>query len=369
VGEVRVQFHVVTDGHDQMEPQIKAFLDTMNKYGHEGVRLFWTDNAAADFDFFTRVIPSLVTTQQGLNNIHPASTMPSNDELPLCSVAASRYQVVTRDADINLKLHTLCDTVKALPLESRVLSLDAEWDTTKGRNGLVSGSGRVALIQISYQIAADGEIFALLIRVHGRTHLPAALVTLLQDPEFTFTGRNIGGDIKKLGDDFKCSHQLANINIVELGKMARERDVVHSGAVGLDTIVRKCLSERLVKPPSVRLSVWSAATLTADQIQYAALDAIKALEVYLKLVKMPNLAQRLSSKAPTGTLVDIVPSHGAVHVMATRAGTGEIIAHDAEWTLPPALHRTRKPRGDMHLVKGVPCECRITCVRVCALVR
>jgi hypothetical protein len=47
------------------------------------------------------------------------------------------------------------------------------------------------------------------------------------------TGRSVGGDVSKIGTDFGCSEQLAKVKIVELGKMARERDVVQSGTAGL----------------------------------------------------------------------------------------------------------------------------------------
>jgi hypothetical protein len=366
VGEVRIQFHVVTDGHDQMEQQIQAFNHTMNTYGFPGVRLFWTDNAAADFAFFQRVIPSLAQTQAELDNKTAVPARPTNDAVPECSVSASCYQVLS-DADIDAKLRALRDTVKLLPPESRVLGLDAEWDTTTGRNGMVSATGKVALIQISYKLAVDSEIHALLVRVHGKHDLPPALLALLADPDLTFTGRNVGGDLRKIGLDLQCSRHLQNVNIVELGRMARERDVVHSGAVGLDTIVRQCLGECLNKTAGVRLSKWSAQTLSPQQQQYAALDVIKSLEVYFKLVHMPNLSLRLSSSAQPGTEVDIVPAHGAVHVMATRAGTGKILSPNHQWTLPGGFKNGRKPRGDMQLVQGIACawqQCSPAPVRV-----
>ena len=43
-GEIRLQFHVVTDGHDQMRASIKAFLATMNAYGQPDVDMLTTDN-------------------------------------------------------------------------------------------------------------------------------------------------------------------------------------------------------------------------------------------------------------------------------------------------------------------------------------
>jgi hypothetical protein len=52
VGEIRVQFHVVTDGHDQMIAPINALLATMNAYGQEPPELLGTDKPAEDKGFF-----------------------------------------------------------------------------------------------------------------------------------------------------------------------------------------------------------------------------------------------------------------------------------------------------------------------------
>jgi len=43
-----------------MEAPILGFLDTINKYGHDPLELFLTDNPAADKDFFFSMFPSLV---------------------------------------------------------------------------------------------------------------------------------------------------------------------------------------------------------------------------------------------------------------------------------------------------------------------
>ena len=102
--------------------------------------------------------------------------------------------------------------------------------------------------------------------------------------------------------------------------MARAQDVVQSGTVGLECLVEHVLNEKLTKEPSVRLSCWSVAQLSPEQINYSALDVIKALEVFFKLSEMPDLTLRLTChEATSGRVVDIVPSHGSVHLLATRA--------------------------------------------------
>ena len=48
VGEIRVQFHVVTDGHDQMKSQIVALLDTLRVYNQPQPILLTTDKPSDD---------------------------------------------------------------------------------------------------------------------------------------------------------------------------------------------------------------------------------------------------------------------------------------------------------------------------------
>ena len=48
LGEVRIQFHIVTDGHDQMDNAVAAFLDTAKKYGQELPEIAFMDKPSDD---------------------------------------------------------------------------------------------------------------------------------------------------------------------------------------------------------------------------------------------------------------------------------------------------------------------------------
>jgi len=351
-GEARIQFHVVTDGHDQMEPQIKAFLDTMNAYGHRGVELFWTDNPSGDYLFFTRLIPTLVDTQRTLDGLAPP---PPPHAVPACDAGADRYNLATQDTEIESKVFAARNFVARLPPEQRVMSLDAEWDTTKNKRGSVTGTGKVAVIQLSFRTQADGEVHALVLHVHSKKTLPQAMLDLFSDKGICFTGRNIGGDLKRIGKDFGCLPLMNGMHVVKLGRMARTRDVVRSGTAGLDVLVLEILKQRLLKSPAVRLSNWSSKALSDDQVKYAALDVIKALEVYFKLAPMPNLTARLvQADISTGKAVDIVPAHGSVELLATRAATGVILPQPTpHWEMPSIFQVSKSvPKGPMCLVSG-----------------
>jgi hypothetical protein len=90
-------------------------------------------------------------------------------------------------------------------------------------------------------------------------------------------------------------------------------------------LVQLTLKAKLDKTPSVRLSRWSCPELSVVQNEYAALDVIKSLEVNEQLQRLPDLTLRLAAEAATPNLeVDIVPSHGNVASMASRAAVGTI---------------------------------------------
>jgi hypothetical protein len=71
LGEVRFQFHVVTDGHDQMKAAISAFLDTAKKYGQQEPSLIFTDKPAEDKAFFFAQFPSLRAQQAVFDTLFP----------------------------------------------------------------------------------------------------------------------------------------------------------------------------------------------------------------------------------------------------------------------------------------------------------
>jgi hypothetical protein len=68
-GEIRVQLHVVTDGHDQMRDSIEKFKETVKAYGQEELQLFFTDDVAKDKSFFQELFPSLVANEKEWNKL------------------------------------------------------------------------------------------------------------------------------------------------------------------------------------------------------------------------------------------------------------------------------------------------------------
>ena len=360
VGEIRVQFHVVTDGHDQMTNQIETLLETLHAYGHDMPQLLTTDKPAEDKTFFQGAIPSLKIKQRELDELLQLQTPTANPSLNQCTVDPTRIKICRTSSEINTNVDAARNLVRDQILEHRVMSLDAEWDVNKNAGGHVVAQGTIALIQLSFRIASDGPIHVLLLQVHNKKTLPDRLLELLSDTSITFVGRAIAGDVSKIARDFSNATNIKQIvKTLDLGVMARERDVVRSGVLGLECLVERVLNEKLTKDPSVRLSRWSVSQLSTEQINYSALDVIKGLEVFFTLNDMPNLTSRLTlHEATPGRVVDIVPSHGNVHLLATRAAIAYIEPRCEEWMTP---HDCRP--GKLSITSG---RCLVTIMNVLA---
>ena len=199
-GEIRIQFHVVTDAHEQMSNALSAFEDTVQKLGHAPLQLLCTDKPTEDGKYFCQNIPSLRTSSFN-HKLHNTSTVVIGQNT--YAIEEQYIDYLTNIQDINTKTLALR---QSLPETDRVLSLDAEWDTTKNASGMISNSGhKVSVIQIGYRM--NGITRVLVIKTASMTSLPIHLQHLFEDYSITFTGRQVGGDVSKIGKDFNINEQ------------------------------------------------------------------------------------------------------------------------------------------------------------------
>jgi hypothetical protein len=353
LGEVRFQFHVVTDGHDQMKPAISAFLDTAKKYGQQEPSLVFTDKPDADKAFFFAQFPSLRAQQAVFDSLLPP---PASDPLrTACALVAGKhsYKVCTTPQMINTNVNAL----RSLALsEGGVIGLDAEWPFTTSQTAGTQ-QGKVALIQLAcITDARAGSIHALLLRVSGKP-LPQAVLALLADAQITFVGRGISADLAKIGRDFPgCSTsaiQAARDKAIDLGPYACQRGVINRSTASLADLTALTLNERLDKPADVRCSDWAAGALSERQFQYAALDVIKTVEVHAHLSRLPDLTLRLAAAAAiVGLRVDIGPRHGSMAALAARAAVG-VIMETTDVASPAGCQPARMKPSDAHRVVRV----------------
>jgi hypothetical protein len=347
-GKIRIQFHAVTDNHEQLRAALDAFNKTVEKYGQHPTELVTTDKPGCDKNFLMATLPSLSRTQERLD-LAPSTTneMVNDISIPACTVSDSQIRVASTVTEINHCISAVRAVLRDKPYIQRVVSIDAEWDVIKNSHGMVQGSKKVALIRIGY-CDREGNIQALLLQVHRHSKLPDRFISFLEAPGVTFVGIGVGGDLAKIGRDFGCAATIGLIeNVINLGGFARKRDVIQNGTIGLAELVKVTLEELMNKAPEVRLSKWSRKELTDPQKTYAALDAIESLAVYFVLADKPDLTIRLSEREATvGVLVDVVPSHGNVAAMATRGASGVITCEtqtlSPDGMLPSVLRRGAK---------------------------
>ena len=128
IGEIRFQFHIHTDSHDQMVAALEAFKVTVRKLGMNGPKYFVTDNPRADAAFFLSIFESLREEQQRLSNEYAVvDAMPSLDDENFVSDNA---KLLTTAQEINNAITAMHHVAKV-----KVIGLDAEWNVTLNRHG------------------------------------------------------------------------------------------------------------------------------------------------------------------------------------------------------------------------------------------
>jgi hypothetical protein len=326
-----------------MTSQIDTLLETLCAYGHQMPELLTSDKPAEDKAFFQSAIPSLKIKQRELDVLSRLPIPTVVHDFNECTVDPETIKICRNPSKINMNVDAARNLVLAQISEHCVMSLDTEWDVNKNAGVYVVGQGTIALIQLSFTIASNGPICVLLLQVHNKKTLPDRLLELLSNTTITFVGRAVAGDVAKIARDFSnAAHMKQIVKTLDLGIVARARDVVQSSVVGLECLVECALKEKLSKVPSVHISQWSVSQLSPKQINYSALDVIKALEVYFKLCDMPDLTARLTLHDTTpGKNVDIVRLHDSIHLLATPAAIACIEPRGKDWMTPHDCQPTK----------------------------
>jgi hypothetical protein len=207
---------------------------------------------------------------------------------------------------MDVKLKAVKNVILSLPKTERTISVDAECDVNKSTRGMSRGPDRIGTVQIGYKQISNGTVHALILQVSPFTVTRAdnqrldSLHDLLVSDGIIITGRAVGGDLKKIANDMIWTPQqkqsLELLSVVDLGTMVRQRDVVKSGNVSLQDLVRVTLNEHLDKQLQISSTTsWSAKVLSPAQERYDTLDSIKSLEVYFHLQTLKDLTLRLHS--------------------------------------------------------------------------
>ncbi|XP_037025207.1 exonuclease 3'-5' domain-containing protein 2-like isoform X2 [Bradysia coprophila] len=186
----------------------------------------------------------------------PLPIRSTHHQFPLnCKIVVAETQNECRDA-INL-LQSHCN-------EYPVLGFDCEWVSETG------GRRKIALLQL-----ASYRGLCVLIRLCDLETIPSPLKDILKDDDILKVGVGITRDAQYLSQDYG----LSVLYTLELGYMA---DVAKCEGIkkSLDFLSEKYLGHPLGKEFAVRCSDWEAYALTDKQIEYAALDALVAIELF-----------------------------------------------------------------------------------------
>jgi len=199
-GEIRLQFHVVTDDHEQFKAAFSAFSKTIQEYGQPEVELLSTDNVAGDRNFYLGILPSLRQSQTRVDALAATAEHNDDNQLPDCTYEEDSASTFDDNRDIVTAINSLEQELNSRHEGKHVIGLDAEWNVEMDARGFPTHVGKLALIILAYQEKDSGATKALLLRVHrcgGR--LPSQLLSFLKREDTTFVGVNIGGDIAKIG--------------------------------------------------------------------------------------------------------------------------------------------------------------------------
>ncbi|XP_044470520.1 Werner Syndrome-like exonuclease [Mangifera indica] len=181
------------------------------------------------------------------------------------------YTTVTScAADVNHWIHKTMH-IHRFKLHKLMVGLDTEWclptKTDKHQ--------KVAILQLC--VGHRCLIFQL---CHTDV-MPPSLINFLGNNKYTFVGKAVGTDVKKLFEEYEL-------------KVAKVRDVSEMAAtkyqdeelkkLGLRTLALKYLNIELDKNKLITLSKWDRMKLSSKQIAYAAIDAFVSFQlgVYLK---------------------------------------------------------------------------------------
>lgn len=315
--QIRYQAFVPTKSLSHIQAGLEAMVKSLKDHGLAQPVLGFTDNVAGDIGTFLQCIPSL---GENVNPVEPENEFP---DLPRLSLPSDVSTVVcSTEAEIESACLSIVELVNTTNIDSKLcIGFDMEWEFSLEPGS--SGAQKTALVQL----ALPHTIY--LLRVYLLKKLPGALQTILLSTQVLKIGRNVGGDFAKLSRDFSNFSYIpqSKKGIVELGKLASEKNAVASGNASLAQITAATLQQSLSK--ETRSSEWGARMLCQDQIHYAALDAWVALQIYDVLQANRSVGEPLSSLTPIGQPVSL-------HIRNQKVAYGIIVQQPAQFTLSPA---------------------------------
>jgi len=167
--------------------------------------------------------------------------------------------LVNSAADWAMVLPMLTKDLSMLP----VIGLDCEWVSQDGK------SGPVAMLQLATYTG-----LCVLVRLCNMATIPNTLKEVLARQDVFKVGVAVLDDSKKLITDFG----IDVVSCVDLRHLV-VRYRTHEGKLGLEALAFMILGVKLDKDWKLRAGDWEAETLSTRQVEYAANDALVAVNI------------------------------------------------------------------------------------------
>ena len=134
----------------------------------------------------------------------------------------------------------------------------------------------------------------------------------LANPQILKAGRNVTQDLLRLERESCGGNPGPYVGGIELAKLAKDLGVISDARIGLADICAVVLGVRLDKTTPVRLSSnWDSLNLSPQQVEYAASDALIALQAYHRLSQIPA-PNKIKETALPGTPVSVHQDDGQI---------------------------------------------------------
>jgi hypothetical protein len=160
-----------------------------------------------------------------------------------------------------------------------VVGFDTEWRPSMHNR---KGENATSLVQIATRNNQQ-ENHTLLVQLNKLPEFPNALKDLIQSKEVVKTGVGILADLRKVCDDH--SFTLDDGAWTDIGEVAG-RMQIDSPKKNLKSLTETLIGVEVEKSRRITMSNWASKTLSPQQIQYAAYDAVMSLDVYTALEEM-----------------------------------------------------------------------------------
>ncbi|SJL13797.1 uncharacterized protein ARMOST_17245 [Armillaria ostoyae] len=278
-------------------PALSEISRSLKKYGHGETELVFTDNVRADKAELERVFPSLLKDVTPI----PASTK----QLEIPENWQERIHILSTTFQVTNFFNTITEDLTLLPSDGLItIPFDMEWSVDR----MTGIQGRVALIQVIY----NHGIYLIPLRSYldhdgYLRKLPRALLAFLRSPRLLKVGVNVQADLTRLFKDCGLPDMSQPfVGALELGKMAKERNLVDRANVSLADLTAKVLHCSLSKDEHIRVSTaWDTLPLTPEQERYAALDVFAVFGIYDAFTELP-VGGPVTSATVGGTVVKLL---------------------------------------------------------------